>query len=360
MKPNQTPKFVAAILSAVLVLWMLSGLLSGKTEAQTPGASASKKEALFRVRAVHSEAKEIIRDSRVNARTEADRTVTLRAEVSGQVVSVGAERGAMVQAGEVIVAVESRDRESRVAQAAAALRQAEMELESVKNLAAKGLAPQSQLAASESGAEAARAALTDAKLDLERSTIRAPFGGALASRAVEVGASLSPGNEIGVVTDLDPIVVAGWMTEKEIAGVHVGSSATAELSSGGKLAGTITFISPEADPVTRMYKVEMRTPNADYSVRSGLTAVLSVPHDRILAHYVSPAAILLADDGRIGLLLSDDSGVTSFCPVEIVRTEQGGMWVSGLPEKTIIVTVGKDFVNPGQKVELDFETPASK
>lgn len=360
MKQHTSPKIIAAAIAVVLVVWMLTGLLSRKDGKSSGKAPAGITQTLFRVRAVRSEASLITRESRVNARTEADRSATLRAEVSGQVVSIGAARGSMVKQGDLIASVEGRERASRVAQAEATLRELEMQYESTRNLAEKGLASQSQLASAESSVESARAALTGARLDLEKSSIVAPFDGALAMRAVEVGDYLSPGGEVAVVTDLDPIVVSGYMTEKEIAGVHTGTGATAKLSTGGEIAGTITFISPEADSQTRMYKVEMRAGNADFAIRSGLTAVLSVPHDKILAHFVSPASILLADDGRIGLLLADENGVTSFCPIELVQTEEGGIWVSGPPEKSVIVTIGKDFVSPGQKVEVVFETPVAR
>jgi membrane fusion protein, multidrug efflux system len=152
-------------------------------------------------------------------------------------------------------------------------------------------------------------------------------------------------------------VVKGYMTEHEIAGAHVGNDASATLSTGEKLSGKLTYISPDADKDTRMYQVEMRAPNHDYAISSGVTAQLLVPHDKIYAHFISPAYILLADDGTIGLMLADKDGNTNFAPIQIVKTGPDGLWVSGLPEKTVIVTVGKDFVISGQKVELVMDAP---
>jgi multidrug efflux system membrane fusion protein len=354
MKAKLPPKQIAAAITGLLVLWMLTGIVSGK-DAPKADSAAKAEKSLFPVRAVRLESRLITKTSSVNARTEADRSVTLRAEVTGQVVAIGAERGARVAEGDLIVSVEARDRASRAAEAKATLREREMELESTKALAAKGLAAQSQLALAESAAESARAALTSAELDFARSSIRAPFDGVLVDRTVEAGDLLSPGGEVAVVADLDPIVVAGWMTEKEVAGVLPGTGATAKLSDGREISGTITYLSPQADPVTRMYKVELRAPNADYSIRSGLTAVLSVPHEKVMAALVSPASVLLSDEGVVGLLLADEEGVTRFCPVEIAQSAPEGFWVTGAPEKTILVTLGKDFVRPGQKVKLVFE-----
>lgn len=357
MKKNRKPLIIACVISVILILWMLSGVFSHGKSKKTE--SVSEVSSAFRVRAVESVAAMIVRESEVNARTEANRDVVLRAEVGGRVQEIGAARGSRVKEGDLVVAMEVRDREARLAQAEATLGERRMELDSATKLVAKGMQSRSELAAAQSSFESANAELTLAKLDLERAALRAPFDSALVERYVEKGDYLSVGDEVALVADLDPIVVKGYMTEREITGVHVGNAATAKLATGDKLTGTITYISPDADKETRMYQVEMRAPNGDYAIRSGVTAQMFVPHDRISAHFISPAYILLADDGTIGVMLADADGVTRFAPIQIVKTGSDGLWISGLPEKTIIITSGKDFVSPGQKVELVMEAPAT-
>jgi multidrug efflux system membrane fusion protein len=357
MKKNRKPLIIACAISAILVLWMLSGVFShGKAKK----AEATKETtSAFRVRAVESSAQMIVRESEVNARTEANRDVILRAEVGGRVQKIGAARGSRVKEGDLVVAMELREREARLAQAKATLEERRMQLDSATKLAAKGMQSRAELATAQSSYESADAELTLAKLDLERAEVCAPFSSALVERYAEKGDYLSIGDEIALVADLDPIVVKGYMTEREISGVHVGNEATAKLATGEKLSGSITYISPDADKETRMYQVEMRAPNSDYAVRSGVTAQMYVPHDRISAHFISPAYLLLADDGTIGVMLADADGTTHFASISIVKTGKDGLWISGLPEKTIIITSGKDFVSPGQKVELVLDTPAT-
>lgn len=355
MKKNRGPLYIAFALAAVIFLWMLSGVFF---RARNHVAVQQRETHLFRVRAVHSVAQKIVRESDVNARTEADRQVTLRSELDGQVLEVCAKRGSVVQEGDPIIRLEMRDREARAAQAAAALKASTMERDSARTLAAKGLQSQSELAAAEAACEAAEASLKIANLDLERATIRAPFDGVLVERYVEKGDYLNAGSQVALVADLDPIVVTGYMTGSELEGVETGGNARAELNPGGEIRGMLTYISPEADAQTRTYKVEMRSPNPGQTLRAGITAQLFVPHAEISAHFISPAHVLLSDDGTVGLLLSDAEGNTRFSPVSIVRATADGLWVSGIPDDTIIVTEGKDFVSPGQQVELVMQDDA--
>jgi multidrug efflux system membrane fusion protein len=359
---NRTPQYIAGGISAFLVLWMASGAIGGDTKPESTADKSKAEQKLFRVRAVKSKAVEIVRETLVNARTEASRSVTLRAEVGGQVREIGAARGAAVKEGEAILRLEERERKARLEQARGNLERAQIEAQSARKLASQGLQSRSDLAAAEASLEAASAELTTAQLDCERTIITAPFDGILAERSAEMGDYLSPGTEVASVADLDPIRVTGYMTERELGGVHTGSAASAKLSDGTKLEGTIRYISPEAEAQTRMYRVEMECPNPDYAIRAGLTAQLSVPHDKVKAHFVSPGSVTLTDTGDIGVIVADKDGVTRFCHIDLVKTEADGLWVGGLPDDAILVTVGQDFVKAGSKVELVFAdaAPAAK
>ena len=336
---EKMPLITAGVLALVLTLWMASGCFR---KGETPEPTTSQ-------------AQRIMRETVVHGRTQANRQVQLRAEVPGTVETIGAARGSTVRGGAVVVALDLRDRAARVAQAQASLQQAQMEADAARQLATQGLQAQSQLAAAETALEGARAALTLAGIDLDRARIAAPFPGRLADRFVEVGDYVQAGDPIALLLDLDPIVVTGFLTEREVADVHVGAQASASLATGERISGAIRFVASSGDPQSRMFRVEMEAPNADGRIRAGVTAQLAVPHDPVMAHLISPAHLTLTDTGDIGVLLADAEGVTRFQHVELVRNDPAGIWVSGLPERVTIVTTGKDFVRPGDRVQVALE-----
>jgi hypothetical protein len=100
-------------------------------------------------------------------------------------------------------------------------------------------------------------------------------------------------------------------------------------------------------------------PNADKRIIQGLSTELRLPVADLPAHLVSPAILTLADNGDIGVKTLNAENIVEFHPVTIVADGPDGIWLAGLPEKVTFITVGQEFVQPGQKVQPVPETGAS-
>ena len=86
------------------------------------------------------------------------------------------------------------------------------------------------------------------------------------------------------------------------------------------------------------------------SMTSGLTAKMQIPQPGQYAHRISPALLILNDQGHLGLKgLTEDNKVI-FHPIDILKAENTGIWITGLEEQTKIITVGQGFVDYGEKV----------
>jgi multidrug efflux system membrane fusion protein len=59
--------------------------------------------------------------------------------------------------------------------------------------------------------------------------------------------------------------------------------------------------------------------------------------------------LTLDDEGAMGVR-TVENGEVKFYPVTIVSDSREGVWVTGLPAKVDVITVGQEFVVPGQKV----------
>ena len=179
----------SAGIALLITLWVLSGSLSGDeiTETVATETLTAVEAPKSSVRVRTQSAEEIIRTIVVNGKTAPARVVQLAAETDGRVELIGAERGANVDAGGLIVRLDRRDREARLAQAEAMVRQREVEFEARERLKSDSYVSEAQLQEAVALLEAARTELTRAQLDLEYMFVRAPFDGALQSRAVEIG-----------------------------------------------------------------------------------------------------------------------------------------------------------------------------
>lgn len=356
--------FYSAGIAVLVTVWLLSGLIGGDgreyddISAQTTAAPQSK------VRVRTQTAESITRTIVVNGKTAPARVVQLAAETDGRITKIGAKRGASVDHKSVIVRLDQRDRQARLAQAQATVKQRELEYEGRVKLKMESYVSEAQLQEAVALLETARAELTRAKLDLEYMTIRAPFDGALQARSVEVGDFVSIGDPIATFVDNRTIVVSASVSEFDARFVHVGKSAEAKLATGETVRGNIRFVSPVADEATRTFTVELEVDNRSGELRAGGTAELHIPAEDVTAHRISPSLLTLDDAGNVGVKIIDDTGKVEFVVADIALSNNDGVWIAGLPETATIITVGQGFVTSGSVVdavaERDIETAVAK
>ncbi|HXK54555.1 MAG TPA: efflux RND transporter periplasmic adaptor subunit, partial [Hyphomicrobiales bacterium] len=80
-----------------------------------------------------------------------------------------------------------------------------------------------------------------------RTQITAPFDGVVEDELVKAGDYLNVASPCVTVTSLDPILVVGEISERDVAALHEGMSARGKLVTGDEFSGTVRFISRSAD-----------------------------------------------------------------------------------------------------------------
>jgi multidrug efflux system membrane fusion protein len=362
-------QFRSWLISAGMVLlvavWLVSGQIgtgAPEEDQQVPASMVTEpappQQSRVRVRTQSAEA--IMRTIVVNGETAPARVVDIAAETDGRIEYVGIDRGANVDRGAVIVRLDERDRNARLAQAEATVRQREVEYQGRLKLKGESYVSEAQLQEAIAQLEAAKAELKRAQLDLEYMTIRAPFAGALQERHVEVGDFVKAGDPIARFVDNRKIIVTANVSEFDAGYVETGQKAQARLATGEIVRGAIRYIAPVADEATRTFTVELEVDNSDGGLRAGGTAELQVPAERVLAHRISPSLLTLDDAGNIGVKIINDAGEVEFVVADVALSTSEGVWIAGLPDLATIITVGQGFVVPGTTVdavpESDIET----
>jgi len=354
--------FYSAGMALFIALWLISGTFgdNDSSEIAVSTTSTSIENPRNKVRVRTQSAESITRTIVVNGKTAPARIVELGAETDGRVENVGADRGANVTHGGMIVRLDLRDREARLAQAQATVKQREVEYEGRLKLKSESYVSEAQLQEAIAMLEAARAELTRAQLDLEYMAVRAPFDGALQSRIVEVGDFVQRGDPIATFVDNRMIIVSANLSEFDARYVDVGDSAMARLSTGEQVHGRIRYVAPVADEATRTFAVELEVDNKDGALRAGGTAELFIPAEVVSAHRVSPSLLTLDDAGNVGIKIINESGAVEFIAADIALSSNDGVWIAGLPNTATIITVGQGFVTSGSVVEAipesDIET----
>ena len=71
-----------------------------------------------------------------------------------------------------------------------------------------------------------------------------------------------------------------------------------------------------------------------------------------MAHLIPSYLISLNDEGELGVKVLIDTKV-KFSNIQIVEDTVDGLWVTGLPEKATVITVGQEYVINGQIVNAE-------
>jgi len=351
----KTSYLVALLLMALIVLWFVLG--SKKSDNPEPAAS-SKAETVETlpsvvIKRLSSESHESYME--LYGRTEADREVSVKAETAGLVVKTPLREGKYIKQGTLMCAQEIDARQAMLDQANATLRSRELEHQAAERLVAKGFRSSTQAAGALAALDGAKAQVKQAEIELGNVNMRAPFSGIFEKQIAEIGDYLAPGQPCGLLVDLDPLVVTGEVTEKQIGLLGVGKSATIELATGESLSGKIRFIETRANPATRTFRIEVAVPNKNGKLRSGVTATIKLSAGQTQAHLI-PASVLTLDDlGSIGVRYLDSEQKVRFSRVTTIDETSDGIWVTGLPEYTDLIVQGQDFVSEGVQVTTQFD-----
>lgn len=297
----------------------------------------------------------------LRGRTKASATVSVTPETSGVVTAVSVQKGQLVKAGDLLCTLDRGVREAQVAQAEASLAQAQQQFDTNASLIKKGVSASNTQSQYESALKAAQAALDSARTELARTEVRAKVAGVVQDPIAEVGAGLTPAAPCATLVQLDPMLFIANVPESKMQYAKTGLTASIETVTGLKASGTVSYIAAVADEATRSFPAEIRIPNADGKVLSGVTATAIVNIGTLPAHLLPQSVLTLDDNGVLGVRAVED-GAVKFYTVNIVSDSRQGVWVTGLPAKVDIITVGQEYVVPGQKVNAtnEAETPASE
>jgi multidrug efflux system membrane fusion protein len=147
--------------------------------------------------------------------------------------------------------------------------------------------------------------------------------------------------------------------EKHIGLAKIGLTASIKTVTGQSVEGKVTYIASQADNATRAFPVEIEIPNADFAIKDGVTAEAVVNLGSAPGHLLPQSTLTLDDDGVLGVR-TVENGVVAFHAVTIVSDTRQGVWVTGLPPVTEVITVGQESVTAGQAVKASPATASAE
>ncbi|MCB9727953.1 MAG: efflux RND transporter periplasmic adaptor subunit [Deltaproteobacteria bacterium] len=221
--------------------------------------------------------------------SEPHRRSTISANQSGTVRGVHVEEGQTVEAGQVIVTLDTTDFDLRLRQADAAVRAARVQVETAKieadrarKLLASKAVPERQADLAVAQERAAGAALQQAlvvrdmaKRSISEAEMRAPYDAVVVKRHISEGeaATAVPPTAFVTIEQRSPIDVRLEVPSVRLREVTVGTPVRVSFPAiGVSLDGTVTRMVPSVDPRSRAAVAIVELPNADGAIAPGLFA----------------------------------------------------------------------------------------
>ena len=340
--------WIAGAVALGVVAWMGSGfLLPSETE---EAVSESAGRAPVAVAVTPSRAERVTLTFQAEGQALPDRDTAIRAETAGDVAEVLARKGEDVAEGAVLARLSTARAEADLRRATEELARAEREADNASALLDRGVATADRVAEARAALAAAQAQVSAAEEAMEAAIVVAPFAGRVETFTLDPGEFVQAGAEVGRIVDLDPLTVAIQVPQQSLGRIRGGQTAEVAFITGETRLGEVAFVGTSAAVETRTFLVEVEVDNADGAIPAGISAEVRIPTGEAQAHFVQPSIVSLGPDGRIGVKAVED-GRVAFHPVELVRAEIDGVWVTGLPEEARLITVGQGYVRDGEEVQ---------
>jgi len=297
-----------------------------------------------------------------NGVVEPVQTVAVEAQVGGTLTEVSFQEGDEVTEGQVLFRIDARPFQAALRQAQGALARdhaqalnAQRDAERYKALVAKDYVTQSQAEQAQAQAtsmsatlQSDSAAVENARLNLEYTTIRAPIGGRTGSLLVRRGNLVKPSaGPLVVINELQPILVRFPVTGRDflalrrrVASGPVPVRVTASDSTVLPEQGSLSFLDNAVDSLTGSVTAKARFTNSSRALWPGEYVRVSVQLDvRNGAIAVPTTAVLNGQEGTYVYVVDGEKNAH-------VRTVSVGQSVGDL-------TVIERGVEPGERVVVD-------
>jgi multidrug efflux system membrane fusion protein len=303
-------------------------------------------------------------------------SVAIKSRVDGQIMAIRFEEGQTVKAGDVLFEIDPRPYAAQVAQAEAALAKdkallanAEADLQRFQALSVKEYATRQSVdtqkalvAQVTAQIDADQAQIDAAKLQLGYATIRAPIGGRLGRRLVDIGNFIlaSDSKPLITLTQIQPIAVTMNVPQDVLPQIQARMAAATlpvEARSADDHAlletGKLALIGDTIDKTSGTIPLKAVFDNTDLKLWPGqfinARLVLNTLPDVVV---VPEAAVLVGPDGLIAYVVKPDSTV-SLRRVEAGVKAHGLMQITkGIAPGDTVVTDGQDGIADGSAVTV--------
>jgi RND family efflux transporter MFP subunit len=407
------PKKILAAVLALIIIGAAAYLVffnkkgkpaAAKTGEETAQPAAKPEESALPVKVVPVKRGDLVMRLESPGEAFTEKKIALKTEVTGTIKSLNVKEGLHVRAGEVLVEID--DQEYRLkwersealrlkylsdllldkqfappnkemdAGAVERIKKAEQDFSKAGSLYGQGMISREDFEKAKRSYEtlliqsgvkqeevmAAAKGLTQAEIDakiaqmeLERTKIRAPFGGIISDIKVSPQEYISPGRELFTLVNISQIKVLARVLESEIGKMKVGYEAALQFSAypGKTFKGHVEAVSPIINPEDRTCAVHIAVDNTQEEIKPGMHAEVEIAADIYKDRLLVPQEAVLVRGGR-KLVFTVEEGLAKWRYIEVgLENKDYAEVLDGVKEGEMVIVEGHFTLAHDARVQVN-------
>ena len=370
---EQCRRFQGVLATRLLVLGLVAATSACGASDALPDRSEPQQQPFARATRVETVVvmpRSFDENIQVTGAVEALNDATLAAEAAGSVDYI-ANRGDRVEKGAVVAQLDQSQALAGMLQAEAQMQTAQAQrslaldsrdrllpLQDRKVISAREFEQaRLQLEQAEASVRQAEAALATAQVQLDNTVIRAPFGGTVEQKFLDLGERAGPGDPVVRLVSIDEMRIIAGVPERYASDLEPGMSVQVSFPSANlqPRTGELTFVGAAIDPLSRTFPIEVRTPNPNADLKPMMLAELRVARNRYADVLTLPRSAVVPDERGPGVYVVErgpEGAVARRRPVVLGADAVGFVIIaSGLNAGDEVVILGQHSISDGDAVD---------
>lgn len=310
-------------------------------------------------------AKEQIIPTRIEAvgTLKANESLILRPENTGRIDSIRFNEGSFVKKGSPLIHFDDALYKAQVAEARARVLLSQTEFDRVDKLFNKGATSGTNRDSALAQLQINLAQLDQAKISLDKMTLKAPFSGIVGLRQFSPGDYIVAGSDMLKIVDISKMKLDFKIPEIYLPQVKLGQTLDIKLASFPThvLTGEVVALSPQISEQGRNILIRASLPNNNNMLRPGLFAKVQLLVKEE-SNIIVPEQAIIPQGGQFMVYLYKDDKVTP-AAIKIIKRFQGQVAITGINAGDVVITAGQLKLQPGSPITpifVDGSAPESK
>lgn len=336
--------------TSALVALALAAACGGDTETEEAWSESTVTVEALRL------VPETLRDEvALTGQLEAEYEVVLKPEIDGVIASIEFLEGQPVEAGQILFRLKDEEQKARRMEARAQVRLAQDVFDRTQRLASQDVSSDARRAEAKAKLDIAKAKLLLARLEVDRTQIRAPFSGVVDLWLVAPGDRVSDEDGLVSIAAIDRMQLVFTTQEATVGLARTGGTIYGRFAAfpGERFAGEVFFVSPRIDPAARRLIVKAWIDNEDHRLKPGMFANVDVEIAVRPGALLVPEAAIVYDRNGSYVWRIDERQQARKVPVRIGLRQRGRVEiVEGVAEGDQIVSAGTNKLMAGSRVRV--------